>query len=107
MFACIHGSSDSLPQIAEAFSPSFEQTASDTVVFRIDGLKRLHGSPRQIAQAIAQRAGGETNIAIAETADAAILAARNFPGVTVAPGLNELDVTTLPLTDEMAQVLES
>jgi protein ImuB len=107
MFACIHGPSADLPQIAAAFSPAFEQTAPDTVVFRVDGLQRLHGSPRQIAEAIAQRAAGEINIAIAETADAAIIAARNFPGITVAPSLTDLDVSTLPLTEEMAQVLES
>ena len=49
IFACIHGTSADLaqlPQIAAAFSPSFEQTAPDTIVFRIDGLQRLHGSPR-------------------------------------------------------------
>ncbi len=109
LFACIHGPSTDLPQIAAAFSPSFEQTAPDTVVFRIDGLQRLHGSPRQIAEAIAGRASAdvEVNVAIAGTADAAILAARNFPGVTVAPNLNDLDVSALPLTEEMAQVLES
>jgi protein ImuB len=107
MFACIHGASDSLPQIAAAFSPSFEQTAPDTIVFPIDGLQRLYGSPHQIAQAIAQRAGSNIHIAIAPTADAAIIAARNFPGITVAPDLNDLDVATLPLTEEMAQVLES
>jgi protein ImuB len=107
IFACIHGHSTDLPQIAEAFSPSFEQTAPDTVVFRIDGLKRLHGPPQQIALAIAKRAGPSVNIAIAETADAAIIAARNFAGITVAPNLNHLDVSTLPLTEEMAQVLET
>jgi protein ImuB len=111
IFACIHGTTAdlvaALPQIAAAFSPSFEQTAPDTVVFRIDGLKRLHGTPQQIADAIAKRAGDNVNIAIAETADAAIIAARNFPGVTVAPNLNHLDVATLPLTEEMAQVLET
>jgi protein ImuB len=106
IFACIHGASD-LAQIAAAFSPSFERTAPDTVVFRVDGLRRIHGSPRQIADAIAKRAGDSINIAIAETADAAIIAARNFPGVTVAPNLSDLDVSTLPLTDEMAQVLET
>jgi protein ImuB len=106
MFACIHGPV-SLVEIAAAFSPSFEQTAPDTVVFRVDGLQRLHGSPRQIAEAIAQHAGDEVNIAIAETADAAIIAARNFPGVTVAPNLNHLDISALPLTEEMAQVFES
>jgi protein ImuB len=107
MFACIHGLSADLPEIAAGFSPAFEQTSPDTVVFRVDGLQRLHGSPRQIAQAIAQRAGDQVNIAVAETADAAIIAARNFPGVTVAPNLNPLDVATLTLTEEMAQVLES
>ena len=107
IFACIHGPSTALPQIAAAFSPSFEQTAPDTVVFRVDGLKRLHGTPRQIVEAIAKRAGDNVNIAIAETADAAIIAARNFPGVTVAPNLSHLDVATLPLTEEMAQVLET
>jgi protein ImuB len=107
MFACIHGDSADLPQIAAAFSPSFEQTAPDTVVFRVDGLQRLYGSPGQIADAIAQHSGDDVNIAIAETADAAIIAARNFPGVTIAPNLNDLDVSTLPLSDEMAQVLES
>src|SRR5580693_2001128 len=107
IFACIHSLSAELPQIAAAFSPSFEQTAPDTVVFRVDGLQRLHGSPRQIAQAIARQAGAAVNVAIAETADAALIAARNFPGVTVAPDLNDLDVSTLPLTEEMAQVFES
>jgi protein ImuB len=107
MFACIHGTSDTLPEIAAGFSPAFEQTAPDTVVFRVDGLQRLHGSPRQIAQAIARQAGDEVNVAIAETADAAIIAARNFPGVTVSPDLNDLDVATLPLTEEMTQVFES
>jgi len=107
MFACIYGPAADLPQIAEAFSPSFEQTTPDTVVFRIDGLKRLFGPPDQIARAIAQKAGKCVNVSIAETAEAAILAARNFPGVTVAPNLNDLDVTTLPLTDEMSEIFDS
>jgi protein ImuB len=107
MYACLHGPSADLAQIAAAFSPEFEQTAPDTVVFRVDGLKRLHGSPRQIAQAIAQHSTSDLNIAIAETADAAILAAHNYPGITVAPNLTGLDIATLPLTGEMAQVFES
>ena len=107
MFACIHGSVAELSQIAGDFSPSFEQTTPDTVVFRIDGLKRLLGTPHQIAQAIAQRAGNAVNISIAETAEAAILAARNFSGVTVHPNLNDLDITAIPLTGEMAGILDS
>lgn len=106
MYACIHGSGN-LPEIAAEFSPSFEQTAPDTVVFRIDGLRRLHGSPNEIAEAIAKRAGTNVNVAITQNADAAVIAARNFTGITVAPDLNSLDVSTLPLTQEMAQVLES
>jgi len=107
IFACIHGPSTNLPQIASDFSPSFEQTAPDTVVFRVDGLQRLHGSPYQIAKAIAQRAGDEVNVAIADTADAAILAARNFPGVTVTPQLDQLDISALPLPDELRETLET
>jgi protein ImuB len=107
MFACIHGPGADLPKIAEAFSPFFEQTTPDTVVFRIDGLKRLYGTPHQIAHAIAHRAGSGVNISIAATAESAILAARNFSGVTVNPELNALDVTTLPLTDEMTEILDS
>jgi protein ImuB len=107
MFACLHGPSADLSHIAEAFSPCFERTAPDTVVFRIDVLRRLYGMPRDIAQAIADRAGGNVNIAIAENAEAAILAARNFPGISVAPSLKPLDVTSLPLTEEMADVFES
>src|ERR1700688_46049 len=107
MFACIHGPSAELPQIAGAFSPYFEQATPDTVVFRIDGLRRLYGTPHQIAHAIELRAGNDVNISIAETAEAAILAARNFTGVTVHPDLNALDITTLPLTDEMPEILDS
>ena len=105
-FACIYGLGD-LPGIASDFSPFFEQTAPDTVIFRVDGLQRLHGSPRQIAQAIADRAGDNINVAIAESADAAILAARNYPGITIVPDLSTLDISALPLTEEMAQVFES
>ena len=107
MFACIHGQALDLPQIAGAFSPFFEQTSTDTVVFRVNGLKRLYGSPDQIALAIAKHAGGSANIAIADNADAAILAARNFSGITVAPELNQLDIASLPLTDEMWEIFDS
>ena len=107
MFACIHGPSAGLPQIAEAFAPAFEQTAADTIVFDIDGLARLFGSPRQIAQAIACRAGRDVNVAIADTVDAAILGARNCPGMSVAPDLSQLPASRLPMSGEMFEVLES
>ena len=107
MFACIHGQTAGLREIAGAFSPSFEQTSADTIVFSIDGLTRLYGSSHQIARAIAQRAGSEVNVSIADTAESAVLAARNFPGVTVNPDLALLPVESLPLSDEMLEILES
>jgi len=105
MYACIHGSAE-LAAIAGAFTPEFEQTAPDTIVFRIDNLRRLYGSHQQIADAILKHAG-DINIAIAETVDAAILAARSFPGITVDPQLDHLPVSALPLTPEMEETLES
>jgi len=106
MFACIHGSAD-LPAIAAAFAPEFELTASDTVVFAIDALRRMVGSPQQIAQAISARAGSNVNIALADTVDTAILAARNCPGISVRPNLARMPVERLPLSEEMLDVLES
>ena len=106
MFACIHGAAE-LAKIAEAFSPWFEQTLPGTIVFPIDGLRRLYNSPGQIAQAIANRAGNSVNIAIAETAESAILAARNFPGVIINPDLDHLDVSSLPITEEMLETLDA
>lgn len=106
MFACIHGRSADLPQIAAAFTPWFEQTAPDTIVFSIAALKRLYGTPDRIGHAIAERAGAHINIAIAETADAAVLAARNFSGLTIAPDLNDINVATLPLPDGLEGTLE-
>jgi len=107
MFVSIHSRLANLSEIAEAFSPSFERTAPDTIVFRIDGLHRLYGSHREIAHAIQKRAGPGTNIAIAETADAAILAAHNFSGITIAPRLDRLDIATLPIDDELCELLDT
>jgi len=106
MFACLHGTAD-LQKISESFSPWFEQTAPDTIVFPIDGLGRLYNSPDQIAQAIAQRAASTVNIAIAETAESAILAARNLPGITIHPELDHLDISCLPITEEMLETLDA
>jgi protein ImuB len=106
MFACLHGAAD-LPKIAEAFSPWYEQTAPDTIVFPIDGLRRLYNSPDQIAQAIALRAAHTVNIAISDTAESAILAARNLPGITIHPELDHLDISSLPITEEMLETLDA
>ena len=107
MFACIHHPQADLSAIAEAFSPSFEQTAPGTIVFKIDNLRRLYSTHHQIAQAIIKKAGAGANVAIAETADAAILAAHNFAGITISPNLAQLNISSLPMEQEMWEVLES
>jgi protein ImuB len=115
MFACLHGAVAGLAGIAAAFAPEYEQTSSDTVVFAVDALRRMYGVPSQIAQAIASRAGSGVNVALADTVDTAILAARNCPGVSVRPNLARLPVDRLPFpegtmraqADEMLDVLES
>lgn len=107
MFACVHAPHADLSEIAEAFSPSFEQTAPGTIVFKIDNLRRLYSTHHQIAQAIAKKAGAGANVAIAETADAAILAAHNFAGISISPNLQQLNISTLPMEQEMWEVLES
>jgi len=113
MFACVHRTTAAeLNQVAEAFAPAFEITGPGTVVFDISGLRRLYGSPRQIAAAIAARAGDGANVAVASNVETAILAARNFSGVTVICGqerdaLAPLGIEALPLSPEMWETLDS
>jgi len=71
-----------------AFSPRVEETALDTVVLDLAGLGRLIGPPQEAARRLAQRAselGLGSNIALAANPDAAVHAARGFPGVTLIP----------------------
>ena len=52
MFACLHSTtsaSDDLLALALEFSPHVEQTDSQTILFSIDPLRTLIGSPHQIA----------------------------------------------------------
>ena len=73
---------------AQSFSPRLEDTAVDTVILDLAGLERLFGAPAQIARDLARRVcdlGLEANVAVAANADAAMHAARGFPGVTVIP----------------------
>jgi protein ImuB len=121
MFACIYipnASADSaatLLQCAGTFSPRVENTSAGTVVFDVEGLKRLFGGYSEIAgriRAQARAAGLEANIAIAANADAAVCAARGFAGVTVIPRgaeaarLSDLPVGTLAPSAEMLETLE-
>lgn len=106
MYACIYRETapagHSLLQLAYEFSPEVEQADADTVVFSIAPLRKLIGSPYQIASDIC-RAGHEQKVrarlAIAANPDTAILLARNYPGVTlVTPGDERLKLAPVPLT---------
>jgi protein ImuB len=105
MYACLHAagnaSGNELLDVALEFSPVVEQTSKKTVVFSIAPLRKLIGSPHQIASEIC-RSGYErkvqASLAIASNPDAAILLARNFIGVTlVTPGEEYLKLAPLPI----------
>ena len=73
---------------AQSFSPRVEDTAADTVILDLTGLERLFGATAGIARDLARRVselGLEANVAVAANPDAAMHAARGFPGVTVIP----------------------
>ncbi|MGA9804902.1 MAG: DNA polymerase Y family protein [Terriglobales bacterium] len=71
---------------AQSFSPEVEDTAPGTVLLNLAGLEPLLGPLPKIARNLAQRVsqmGLEANLAVAANPDAALLAARGFPGVTL------------------------
>ena len=122
MFACLHV--PGLPDLSHAllvnctcgFSPRVEETDAETVVLDISGLERLLGPPGSIADAILRRAaalGMKVNVAVAANPDAAVHAARGFPGITILPQGGEADVLAgLPVAmleppPEMAETLAS
>jgi protein ImuB len=100
MFACLYGSGN-LTALASEFSPVVERTSDDTVTFDISGLGRLFGFPQDIAAAIVRRATElqmNVHFAVAANPDAAIYAARGFPGVSIVPYGDEAKfLGTLPL----------
>jgi len=87
---------------AQSFSPRVEDTATDLIVLDIDGMEPLFGHPAKLARDLARRAsdvGLEVNVGIASNPDAAVLAARGFPGVTVIPAGNEEErLADLPIS---------
>jgi protein ImuB len=107
MYACLHvpaahACGEELFRLGLEFSPVVENTSSDTVVFSIAALRKLIGSPHQIASEIC-RLGYErnlkANLAIAANPDTAILLARNCAGVIlVTPGEESFKLAPLPLT---------
>ncbi len=110
MYACLHvpGTASQavtpaadLQQLALQFSPLVEMTSADTAMFCITPLRRLIGSPHQIASEIC-RYGYErnlhANLAIASNPDAAALLACHYSGVTlVTPGEEHFHIAPIPL----------
>jgi protein ImuB len=98
-----------------SISPRIEATAPDTVTLDLAGLHSLFGSEAEIARQLTQRATGlglNINVAAAANLDAAIHAARGFPGITVIPPgeeaqrLGSLPVDVLFPTPEMIETFE-
>src|SRR5258708_1234341 len=96
---------------AQSFSPRVEDVAPDTVLLDLSGLSSIFGPLTKIAREIYRRAsemGLETNVAMAHTLDAALLAARGFIGVTVVPEGKESEVLgSLPLEVLFADNIDS
>ena len=114
MFACLHGKGN-LTALAFDFSPMVERTAPDTVTLDVSGLDRLFGMPQDVARAMSRRAAEvqvKASIALAMNPDAAICAARGFPGVSIVPQgdeakfLGSLAVSLLNPTPELQETLE-
>ncbi|HZU27645.1 MAG TPA: hypothetical protein VFA04_19095 [Bryobacteraceae bacterium] len=109
MFCCIQ--STDAERIAALFSPAFELASADTALFDAAALGRLMGAPDEVGRQVYAAALGAANVAMAANPDAAILAARNFPGVTIlnddaGTALADLPVDTLPLPTELLDLLD-
>jgi protein ImuB len=109
MFLCVHhGEAASL---AARFSPWHELASPDTAIFDAARLERLLGSPEQIAQAVWERSGRRASVALAAIPDAAMLAARNFAGITIirdsAGALADLGLDRLPIEADLLDTFES
>jgi protein ImuB len=93
MFACIHGPDAN--RLADSFSPFVEMVDERTAVFTVTA--RQFGAVKHV----------QAQVALAATAEAAILAARNLPGYTfIPPGeeariLGRLSIDALPPDPEL------
>src|SRR5688572_15975537 len=113
MFACIHvrnpraaaSAHASLLDCASAFSPRVEDTMPGTVILDIEGLQHLFGSTAELAQHLkdyVSALGSPVHLGIASNPDAAMCAARGWPGTTIlergaeAARLKGLDIALLP-----------
>ncbi|HET9942338.1 MAG TPA: DNA polymerase Y family protein [Terriglobia bacterium] len=122
MFACIHvpdtraaaAAHAALLDFASAFSPRVEDSSTGTVVLDVEGLERLFGSTEELGRRLldyASTLGTAIHVGIASNPDAAICAARGWPGTTIlerkteAARLKDLDVALLPLEPETHETL--
>ena len=122
MFACIHvpdsrvagAAQPALLDFASAFSPRVEDTAVGTVVLDIEGLDRLFGSTEELGRRLQECAlslGAAIHVGMASNPDAAVCAARAWPGVTIlerkteTARLKDLDIALLPLDPETGATL--
>jgi protein ImuB len=105
---------EALLDLGWSISPRVEDTAPDTIVVDLAGLGSLFGGEEKIAQELANRGaslGFSAHVAVAEGIEAAILASRGLPGVTlIAPGeeakrLGVLPVGTLLPSPEILETL--
>jgi len=104
-----------LLDVGWSVSPRVEDTAADTIVLDLEGLTSLFGTDKNIAHELAQRAsrvGVIPHVAVASNIEAAVLAARGFPGVTIIPAgeesarLGSLSIRTLVTDVEVLETLE-
>jgi protein ImuB len=104
-----------LLDFADGFSPCVESTAAGTGILDLAGTEKLLGSPRSTAHKIftsAVEIGFVLHVAIAPNPDAALYAARGFPGITIIPAGHEagqlasLHIDVLPISPEMSEVLD-
>jgi protein ImuB len=105
---------EALLDLGWSISPRVEDTAPDTIVADLAGLGSLFGGEEKIAEELAKRGaslGFSANVAVGEGIEAAILASRGLPGVTlIAPGeeakrLGVLPVGTLLPSPEILETL--
>ncbi|MGH9579646.1 MAG: DNA polymerase Y family protein [Terriglobales bacterium] len=105
--------SAALLDCARSVSPRVESIAPETVVLDLEGVERLFGPPQQVARLLAGRAaalGLEVRVAVAANPDAALHAARGFPGVTLIPAGKEagrLGGLPLDVLDAPPEILET
>jgi protein ImuB len=79
---------------AQSFSPCVEDAACDAALLDLAGMESLFGSLPDISRALHARAAAfrlAAHVAVASNPDAAMLAARGFPGITVIPAGKEAE----------------